>query len=289
MSRFRNTENKRRYMLKRTISGAVLLAVMIALVAAGGKIMLAGLFVMSMIGLYEFYKAVREGGHRPFTVTGMVMCFLYYLTLLLWPDELMGTSLHQSVMIAFFLLLMILTVIGYPKRQVADMALSFTGFVYVAVFFACMYVVRTMPKGAYIVWYIFIASWGCDTFAYLAGRFFGKRKMVPELSPHKTVAGGIGGIVGAVVLALVYTYVFRDYLPLAGAPMYLMAAAIGIFGGILSQFGDLFASSVKRVTGIKDFGNLIPGHGGIMDRFDSTLLVTPAVLLLVRIFMRIHA
>jgi phosphatidate cytidylyltransferase len=275
-------------MLKRTISGAVLLAVMIALVAAGGKILLAGLFLMSMIGLYEFYKAVREGGHRPFSIVGLVMCFLYYLVLLLWPDKLMESSLHQSLMIAFFLILMILTVTGYPGRRIEDTALSFAGFVYVAVFFACMYAVRNMQNGAYVVWYIFIASWGCDTCAYLAGRFFGKRKMVPELSPHKTIAGGIGGVVGAVVLSLIYTWIFAEHLPFTGAVLYLAAAAIGFFGGILSQFGDLFASSVKRVTGIKDFGNLIPGHGGILDRFDSTLLVTPAVLLLIRIVMRIQ-
>ena len=167
-------------MLKRTISGAVLLAVMIALVAAGGKIMLAGLFLMSMVGLYEFYKAVREGGHRPFSIVGLVMCFLYFLVLLLWPDELMGSSLHQSLLIAFFLVLMILTVIGYPGRRIEDTALSFAGFVYVAVFFACMYVVRNMQDGAYVVWYIFIASWGCDTCAYLAGRFFRNHLAFPE-------------------------------------------------------------------------------------------------------------
>jgi phosphatidate cytidylyltransferase len=123
-------------------------------------------------------------------------------------------------------------------------------------------------KHRYFVWFIFISSWLCDTAAYYSGRFFGKRKLCPKVSPKKTVEGSLGGVLGSIAGCAVYGFILNHYT--LNIPMYHYLL-IGLISGILCQFGDLTASSIKRYSDVKDYSNLIPGHGGILDRFDSIL------------------
>lgn len=176
---------------------------------------------------------------------------------------------------------MIRSVMAYPERRVEDGALTLMGFLYVPVLFSFLYFLREQDDGIFYVWYVFLASWGCDTCAYLAGRFFGKHKMSPHLSPKKTVEGAIGGTLGAILLSMIYAFCIHSFVHVDSAELYILSFLIGLFGAFLGQLGDLFASSIKRVMGIKDFGHLIPGHGGILDRFDSTLLVGPAIMIVI--------
>lgn len=133
-----------------------------------------------------------------------------------------------------------------------------------------------MADGIYLVWLVVISSWGCDTCAYCAGVTMGKHKMAPTLSPKKTVEGAVGGAVGAMLLGCLFAFVFGRYLTELGNP-YLACGGACLIAALISQVGDLAASAIKRNHNIKDYGNVIPGHGGILDRFDSTLFTAPAI------------
>ena len=156
-------------------------------------------------------------------------------------------------------------------------------------FYACfllshVYLVREFDHGKLLIWLAFISAFGCDTGAYFSGYFLGKNKLCPALSPKKTIEGSIGGIITALVLCLLYGLWINRFLPIAGVNVLLLCGLVGFFGSILSQIGDLAASSIKRQVGIKDYGNLLPGHGGVLDRFDSVILTTP-VLYYVMLFL----
>jgi len=160
------------------------------------------------------------------------------------------------------------------------------GLVYVFGLFACVFLVREF-FGAAATWLIFIAAWGCDTGAYFVGKAFGKRKLAPRLSPNKTVAGAIGGIITAAVLCAAYVLILSHFQAVPSIyppPQSTLVrdmtffAAYGAIAAMLAMGGDLFASAIKRRTGIKDFGVIIPGHGGVLDRFDSILFVAPFAL-----------
>jgi phosphatidate cytidylyltransferase len=126
------------------------------------------------------------------------------------------------------------------------------------------------------VWLIFIGAWGSDTCAYAVGMLLGKHKIVPKLSPKKTVEGCIGGVIGAALLGYLYALFLGDKIVGLANPR-IIFAIIGASASVISQFGDLAASAIKRNYDIKDYGRLIPGHGGILDRFDSIIFTAPIV------------
>jgi phosphatidate cytidylyltransferase len=142
-----------------------------------------------------------------------------------------------------------------------------------------IYQVRILDDGAWIVWLIFIGAWGSDTCAYAVGVLFGKHKFAPKLSPKKSLEGCIGGIVGAALIGFLYATAIGSYITQLQNPQ-LIFAIIGAASSVISQIGDLAASAIKRNHNIKDYGNLIPGHGGILDRFDSIIFTAPIVFYL---------
>ena len=138
-----------------------------------------------------------------------------------------------------------------------------------------------MADGKYLVWLIVLSSWGCDTCAYCTGMLLGKHKLVPVLSPKKTIEGAVGGVAGSAVLGYVYAGFFGQNMLEITNPCLACALACGV-AAVISQVGDLAASAIKRNHDIKDYGKLIPGHGGVMDRFDSALMVAPLVYIISR-------
>ena len=156
------------------------------------------------------------------------------------------------------------------KKNVIDIAITFFSIFYIAISLDFIVLtINSFERGSIYVWTIFIVAFLTDIFAYFAGKLFGKHKLVPKVSPKKTIEGSIGGILGSTIGCIVFGYLFN---------LDLMAMiVIGSIGSVIAQFGDLFASSIKRYVGIKDYGKLIPGHGGILDRFDSVILVAPFV------------
>lgn len=139
--------------------------------------------------------------------------------------------------------------------------------------------------GRYLVWLIFLCSWGCDTCAYCVGRLLGKHKMAPVLSPKKSIEGAVGGVVGAFLLTMIYCMVFQSQMNLS-LPKIVILSGIAAIGGLISMVGDLAASAIKRNVDLKDYGHLIPGHGGILDRFDSVIITAPIIYYLITFAVR---
>ena len=171
------------------------------------------------------------------------------------------------ILVASTFLLLIVPVIDLEYTFV-DVSLTLLGFIYAGILFSTVYLVNSKANGMYLVWLIFISSWLSDTAAYYSGRFLGKHKLCPEVSPKKTVEGSIGGLLGATIFCGIFGLIVNKYIYIMPIYHYFI---IGALCGIFGQFGDLVASSVKRYVGIKDYSNLIPGHGGILDRFDSII------------------
>ena len=249
--------------------GALVLAPLIIFLFLGGEYLKYIVMVLSLFGMYEFYKVSRKKHYKPIGLVGYVLCIVYYLN--------MGSDFSKSfniyILIASIFLLLCIPVL-YTSYNFVDIALTIFGFLYVAVFFSFIVFINNKIYGEYLVWIIFICSWVCDTSAYYAGRIFGKggkHKLCPKVSPNKTIEGSIGGLLGSTIGCTIYGYVISR----CGVPIELYHyVIIGIICGVFGQFGDLIASSIKRFVGAKDYSSLIPGHGGILDRFDSILFVS---------------
>lgn len=164
----------------------------------------------------------------------------------------------------------------------SDISAVFLSVTYVTVSFTSMSLTRYMQNGAYIFALVFIAAWMCDVFAYFTGRLFGKHKLAPHLSPKKTVEGSIGGILFAVIGCVAYGVIIEACTDLSAN--YLVLALIGLALSVVSQIGDLFASLIKREHGIKDYSRMLPGHGGVMDRFDSILAISTVLMAVCMVF-----
>ena len=184
----------------------------------------------------------------------------------------------MMIMLAILVAFMAAYVFAYPKYRAEQVMAGFFGVVYVAVMLSYIYLTRNLEHGAYLVWLIFICSWGCDTCAYCVGILIGKHKMSPLLSPKKSVEGAVGGVVGAALIGIIYAAVIRGLDPDAISYTAIVSfGIIGALGALISMVGDLAASAIKRNHKIKDYGTLIPGHGGILDRFDSVIFTAPII------------
>lgn len=253
----------------RLLSGIVLVIVLIILVGTGGPQLYAALLTASLIGLTELYKVVKIH-NNVLGVAGYLAAIGYY--------ELLSLNRMEYVVpfiILFLMLVMSVYVFAYPKFHAEQVTMAFFGMFYVAVMLSFVYQTRELPDGGVMVWLIFLSSWGCDTCAYCVGMLFGRHKMAPVLSPKKSVEGGIGGILGAALLGAIFALCMNQFAGASASPM-LCAVICGV-GGAISQVGDLAASAIKRNHEIKDYGKLIPGHGGILDRFDSVIFTAPMI------------
>ena len=261
----------------RLSSGIVLLAVIIAAGLLGGDVLFALTLAISIIGYLEFLKVFRLQNRAP-GVWGFVFLAFYYVALRLWDVE----EFALFFLIAYLLALLAVYVFTFPKYKTEEIAEAFLGFVYVPVMLSFIWQTRMLPiegeSTSLVYFLIFICSWGCDTCAYASGMLLGRHKLAPVLSPKKSVEGAVGGVVGAALIGYIYGVFFLPE-PLDGA---LLCAA----GAVVSQVGDLAASAVKRNHGIKDYGKLIPGHGGILDRFDSVIVTAPIIYILAVIFLQ---
>lgn len=262
-------------LLTRLLSGIVLLAIVISTGILGGPVFLALVTLISMIGLFEFHRMVKTE-KSPLFYTNLIACAALDV-LLLWGK----TELADLMPVVALLLLMGIYVVRYPKFTAKDIFTSYTGFVYVAVLLSFLYRVRMEENGMLLLWLVFIGTWGSDTCAYCIGCLFGKHKAFPVLSPKKSVEGCIGGALGTALIAGIYAVCLNRFVEGASVSV-VVFVIIGILASVVSQIGDLAASAMKRQYEIKDYGKLIPGHGGILDRFDSIIFTAPLVYYLAR-------
>jgi len=180
------------------------------------------------------------------------------------------------ILFAYLIYIMAMAVFSKGKITVAKIGVAYLSISYVVASFASLSSIRYLDAGMYNLMLVFFISWGCDTSAYFFGTFLGKHKLIPEVSPKKSVEGAIGGIIGAIGLSLGFgalaDYVFEIQTN------YIAIAVVACVLAVVSQIGDLIASLIKREYGVKDYGKLMPGHGGVMDRFDSVLAVATPLL-----------
>lgn len=254
----------------RLFSGIILVIIALFVVVTGGGILFLVTGMISLIGLFELYRVM--GIHKnPLGIVGYITAVSYYGLL-----AFHGEQYVTLMAIAALMLLMAIYVLTFPRYKTEEVMAAFFGVFYVAVMLSYLYQVRTMNDGNYLVWLIFLSSWGCDTCAYCSGMLLGKHKLAPVLSPKKSIEGAIGGTLGAALLGFFYAMALGHKMTDVANPMAACAIACGI-AAVISQIGDLAASAIKRNHNIKDYGHLIPGHGGILDRFDSMLFTAPAI------------
>ena len=194
----------------------------------------------------------------------------YYATLFFTRDH----TLLLMCIVGLFMAEMFCYVAAFPKYQASQVMAAVFSFLYAPVLLSFVYLTRECETGIYLVWLILISSWGCDTCAYVVGKLIGKKHIFPELSPHKSLEGCIGGVAGAALIGGLYAHFFVE----AAFPDQIITWTIAFIcaaGAVMSMVGDLAASAIKRNHNIKDYGKLIPGHGGIMDRFDSMTVTAP--------------
>lgn len=253
----------------RLLSGIVLVIVLIGTVGYGGNLLFGLLAVVSLIGMSELYKVVG--------VQKKILGFAGYLAAVAYYAVLYTKDMEHMTMVFILSLILVMGiyVFAFPEFKAEQVMTVFFGLFYVAVMLSYIYQTRMLPEGDVVVWLIFLSSWGCDTCAYCVGMLIGKHKMAPRLSPKKSIEGGIGGVLGAALLGALFTLAMNHWGgENVNAAHYALICGIG---GIISQVGDLAASAIKRNHDIKDYGKLIPGHGGILDRFDSVIFTAPVI------------
>ncbi len=291
---------------KRIISGAVILILTIVLGIVGGPVLGVALCAISCIGYVEFTNAtkVREEGHRfnVFQVLGLFTIIAYYLTILAqdnwycpqevkdWLSKPVGAFnifavIIMLVFITGFIGILYAYIFSFPKFKFPQVSHAVFGVIYVALTLSFIYYIRELPGGIFLVWMPFISAWFSDTCAYVAGVTLGKHKMTPRLSPKKTyegAAGGLlGGTLGSMILGTIYVIVHKS-----GAVSILSFGLMGLIGSFVSMCGDLAASAIKRNNNVKDYGHIIPGHGGILDRFDSVIFTAPMIYFLMALLLQ---
>jgi cytidylyltransferase family len=233
--------------------------------------------IVSIITLREYYECFkRTGKAKPTQWVGYLNCIL--ITILQFVDKEKLYAAMLIVLAMSMLILFIEQIITGGKKTIVDIMVTIFGIAYVPFLLVFFTLLRAkQPMGLIYIAYIFTSAWGSDTFAYLIGKKFGKHKLTP-ISPKKTVEGAIGGIVGALLFSLIYTIGMNNLMNLS--INYLHIAIVTFVLAIIGEIGDLAASGIKRYCGIKDFSDLLPGHGGMLDRIDSLLLITPFAYIL---------
>ena len=270
-------------MYKRVITAAIGLPVVIFLVYHGGWPLLLMCLLIALVGLRELYLAFSKTD-KPIHLVGYVATLVYFVA-----AQHFGVGYWLLIALMLFIITaQTCLVVFFKKLNLKDITVAIYGFLYVPFLLSFIILVREHPLGQYYVWLIFTSAFGCDTFAYMAGTTFGKRKLVNTPSPSKSVEGLIGGILGAALVGLVYGFfVSRFADPEGAAYSMIIATIISLFGAAFSIIGDMAASAIKRHTEIKDFGKLLPGHGGVLDRADSIIVVAPIVYLVMTVLVRI--
>ena len=257
-------------MKTRILAATALLPLLLIVVLVLPKVFTAILFgVMAAIGAYELLKRTGLVENARLIAYGMGMAFLVAL------GSGLGVKYAYALLavLAFSCLALGELLLSHTKLPFASVAITFAAGILIPFLFSATVRLHSWENGRYLILLPFVIAFLSDTGAYFAGRAFGKHKLAPVISPNKTIEGVVGGVIGAIVGVAVYCFVLQKAFGFTAH--YLYVPVYGILGSLGAVFGDLCFSAVKRQTGIKDYGNLIPGHGGILDRFDSMTVVAP--------------
>lgn len=264
-------------MAVRIISSVVAIPLLLIFITAGGLPLRIAVLLLSLIGMYELYKAV-SGKIKAVHIVGFLLEIIYaYFAV----DHSVDISYVKALFCSVTMIILFILVVCHRTNNINDAAVTVFGFFYVGLLLSLICYVREVS--IFFAWLPFLFAFGSDTGAYFVGSKFGKHKLTPELSPKKTVEGAAGGIIFAALFTAIYSFVLYKFYDFS--PEYIIIFSIGAaLGSVAAQFGDLAASSIKRYVKIKDFGKLMPGHGGVLDRFDSVLFTLPLVYIIMLIY-----
>ena len=270
-------------MKKRVISAVIFIALWVVILIVNNPIFdTAVVAILSLIATYEYCKAFKNIGYKPISWLCYAGCLSIFLMGGIIPEEyklmLIKIIIPVGLISAFTYI-----VIGNVKRTVIDVAITVFALLYIPFMFSFMKLILNMEYGRFYILYVFCGAFVSDTFAFLVGSKFGKTKLAPDISPKKTVEGSIGGILGVIIFFILLTLLGNYKLGIYGNVFYWVI--VGIAASVAGQFGDLTASAIKRYCKIKDFGNIMPGHGGILDRFDSLMFVAPIVYIFIKLYI----
>lgn len=270
-------------MITRIITGIVGIALAVYVINFGEWLFSAVVLLLAMIAWHEFFKAFRNVNMDLAYLLGMLA--LFFMVGCAWLGN--GEE-SMAVITAMTLFVLAKAVLWHQDFSVEQACISIAGIVYVGVAFSHLILLRFMgtnviaspvgdlSQGCALLWIAFVGTWASDTFAFFTGSFCGRHKLCPEISPNKTIEGFAGGMAGTVLVTVGFGVLFSFDM--------LGMLFLGILIALAATVGDLVESSIKRYTGIKDSGSLIPGHGGVLDRFDSIMFTVPLVYYYAQIF-----
>lgn len=264
----------------RTITAAIIIAAAIPIIVFSQYLVYPIILgILSCIAVFEMFRVL--GIHKVFAIS--VPAYLmaaalpvasYFVTA---DTRLLYILGMMALIFAYMLYAMSVSVFSKGKLSMSKVAEAFMGVNYIIVSFTSLSIIRYIDHGLFCFCLVFVIAWVCDCMAYLVGTFIGKHKLIPDVSPKKTVEGAIGGVIGGGIACALYGLIVE--LVSEAHANYLTLVIMGLVLSVVSQIGDLIASLIKREHNIKDYGNVLPGHGGIMDRFDSVLAIaTPLVV-----------
>ena len=266
--------------LKRISSGLIVgISVAIMILIPNKYIIGILLAIISIIAMYEYLKAISKVC-KPIKWMAYISCLSVAIINFIPKDNLL---MILMLSIPIILLILFAQVIATDMETTfKDMSYTFLGICYIPLFMNFLSLVNGMEHGKIIVGYILMASWGCDIFAYCVGKQFGKHKF-SKVSPKKSIEGCVAGTVGAVLVMLIYTFVLNTYFSFEYS--YIIIGIIGVVLSLIGEIGDFAASCIKRYVDIKDYSNLLPVHGGMLDRIDSVLFISPFAYMLFTMFI----
>lgn len=262
--------------IKRILTTIIGLPIVAVILILGDKIVIDFLMmIIAIICMQEYFNVVEKVAH-PIKWVGYLSTIIIAIVSVLSTQELMQTILFGIPII--ILILFFKVIITNMETTFKDVSYTFLGICYITFFIMFLSLIRGLNNGNFILVYVVLVAWSTDIFAYLIGKNFGKIHF-SKVSQNKTVEGCIAGIIGAIVIGVVYTLICNQFIN-TGITSYILIGGISLILSIISQIGDFTASSIKRFVDMKDYGNLIPGHGGMLDRIDSLIFIAPFAYLL---------
>ena len=255
---------------KRIVSAALGFPIVLLILVFGNRIVIdIGLVIIAIIAMNEYLNAVSKVCN-PVKSIAYISCLSIGLIHVISQEYL---NLIVTISVPSILIILFAHIISSNmKIDLKDIAYTFIGIFYIVFFIMFLAFISGMEHGKILIWYTLFAAWGTDLFAYVFGKLFGKHKF-SKISPNKTIEGVIGGVIGALIFIIPYTYAMNYFYQMDYSYVYVII--MGVVLSLVGQIGDFAASSIKRHVEIKDFSNLIPGHGGILDRIDSLIFLAP--------------
>ncbi|MDO5477901.1 MAG: phosphatidate cytidylyltransferase [Clostridia bacterium] len=273
-------------MKQRIIAAIIMIPAVVLLLLAGKTALVVAAALIALMSVYEICAAYgfNKIEKLPVLIYIMLSVPIVFTVKSGVIIDKTGLDLLSLILTVYIMLGFIIMLIFNEKVKMRDMFSSLLVSCLLVYFLSYAVKIRTEKEfGVYLIWAILVGACFTDTFALFGGKFFGKRKLAPKISPKKTVEGSASGVIGSVIMMMVYglivTLINKDI-----TANYLYLALLGLVASIFAQIGDLSLSAIKREAGIKDYGNLIPGHGGVLDRLDSIIFVSPVVYYFIHYF-----